>query len=330
MRIVFFFRKQRSHGNFSIEKYFAVIADKLASDFEVINKTVPFESNGLLKRLFNGIYCYFNQGHINHITGDINYVSLFCKSRCTVLTIHDCAYYHDLMGLNKILYKWFWLDLPSRHVSKITVVSEHTKRDVLQIIKGLDINKIEVIPVAFNIQPNRNLKIFNDECPRILQVGTAQNKNVLNVISALIGIKCKLIVVGNLTLELLRHAESCCVEILNYENVSDVEMVSIYRQSDILCFVSHYEGFGMPIIEANSQEVCVVTSNTSSMPEVSGGSALLVNPKSVKEIAHAISLLIENESLRELMIRQGKMNFDRYSTNTVIMKFNKLYLSFKI
>jgi glycosyltransferase involved in cell wall biosynthesis len=83
-------------------------------------------------------------------------------------------------------------------------------------------------------------------------------------------------------------------------------LAKLYGASFALTYVSYFEGFGIPIIEAMKAGVPVITSITSSMPEVSGNGALLVNPSSVGEIAGAMKRLMEDDSTRESLISFGK------------------------
>ena len=84
-KVVFFQRKQRPLGNFSVEIYFRQVRENLPADIEYEVITMPFESNGLFKRFANAVYCIFKQGDINHITGDIHYVASFLKKSKTIL-----------------------------------------------------------------------------------------------------------------------------------------------------------------------------------------------------------------------------------------------------
>ena len=70
----------------------------------------------------------------------------------------------------------------------------------------------------------------------------------------------------------------------NYINISDKKIKNLYEKNDILLMASYYEGFGMPIIEAQASGMVVVTSNKEPMRSVAGGSALLVNPKNINDI----------------------------------------------
>jgi glycosyltransferase involved in cell wall biosynthesis len=98
-----------------------------------------------------------------------------------------------------------------------------------------------------------------------------------------------------------------------------------YRMADIVCFASLYEGFGLPILEAQATGRPVVTSDRCSMPYVAGGAALLVNPESVDSIRSGIQSLIDNAQLREQLIVQGLENVKRFRISTMCEKYAELY-----
>ena len=119
---------------------------------------------------------------------------------------------------------------------------------------------------------------FRADRPRLLQIGTTENKNVERVAEAIAGLKCELVVIGRLS-DGQRAALEC--NAVRFENRFDLgreQLVEEYQSCDLLVFVSTYEGFGLPIVEANAVGRPVVTSDLESMSEVAGGSACLVDP----------------------------------------------------
>ena len=98
--------------------------------------------------------------------------------------------------------------------------------------------------------------------------------------------------------------------------------------ADILAFVSTYEGFGLPIIEAQAIGRVVITSNLASMPEVAGKGALFVNPFSVEEIREGIVSLIENEHDRATLIKRGLENVKRFDKEKIANQYQEIYDEF--
>ena len=95
--------------------------------------------------------------------------------------------------------------------------------------------------------------------------------------------------------------------------VSDEEKFELLKNAEVFLFPTFYEGFGLPILEAQSVGTPVVTSNISSMPEVTGGSAILVDPKDTNAIAEAVQKLISDESHKNDIIEKGLENVKRFS-----------------
>ena len=107
--------------------------------------------------------------------------------------------------------------------------------------------------------------------------------------------------------------------------LSSEEVVALYRECDLVTFVSTCEGFGLPIIEGNAVGRAVITSNLSSMPEVAGDAALLVDPFDVSAIRSAIQAVIDNRELREALIQKGVKNVERFSARTIANRYAELY-----
>jgi glycosyltransferase involved in cell wall biosynthesis len=95
--------------------------------------------------------------------------------------------------------------------------------------------------------------------------------------------------------------------------VGDKELALLYRGARLVAFVSLYEGFGLPILEAMAASVPVLTSNISAMPEVAGGAALVVDPTSVDEIAQGLTRLHYDEEMRLRLIEVGRLNAMKFS-----------------
>ena len=108
--------------------------------------------------------------------------------------------------------------------------------------------------------------------------------------------------------------------------LSDSELNFVYQRALALTYVSLFEGFGIPIIEAQANGVAVITSKTSSMPEVAGDAAVLVNPKNPVSIANGMSLLSTDEELRSEYIEKGRRNLIRFSWDYAAEKVMKVIL----
>ena len=323
LKVVHFHRKPLP-THYSVEGYFARLREAMRSSIDVEKYTVPFHSRGLFRRLWNSVCSALHQRDINHITGDIHYISLFLRREKTLLTVLDCQILERLTGVKRAALKLFWFTLPARRVSMITVISAETKRELLTHVRFPE-SQIHVVPVCVSpiFQPNR--KEFNTDCPHILQVGTKPNKNIPRLVQALEGMRCRLTIVGPLSDALLMMLKECAIDYDNIVGPTDQQVVELYGECDIVSFVSTYEGFGMPIVEAQWVERPVVTSNCSSMPEVAGDGACFVDPFDVPSIRQGFRRVIADDVFRERILQGGRDNRTRFDEQTVADRYNQLY-----
>lgn len=327
MKVVLFFRK-RLTGNFSIENLFKQVCEKFPTEVEGIKKEVSFPSKGFFNRLLIGFEVMFNQADVNHITGDINFAVLFLRKSKTILTVHDIGFMKHANPVARFLLLWFWIRIPVWRSSYITTVSEATKKELLRYV-SVNPTKIVVIhnPVSrlFNPSP----KLFNAQKPVILQVGTKHNKNVHRLIRAIEGISCHLNIVGALDKSIIEELAANRIEFTSVTELNDEEIVKMYYQCDILCFVSTYEGFGIPILEANVIGRVVVTSNMSSMPEVAGNAAHLVDPYNINSIREGILRVIADDDYRIELINNGFVNIERFRVENIARQYVEVYRALK-
>jgi glycosyltransferase involved in cell wall biosynthesis len=325
IKVVYFQRKQRAVGNFSVEIYFDKIRNNLPVNFKAELITMPYESTGLFKRIANALYCVNKQGDINHITGDIHYVGTFLKKRKTILTILDCGMLKNVNPVKFFIFKLFWFTIPSWKAAYITVISEATKKDLLRYI-NFEASKIKVVYVCISDSFYKSDKIFNCEKPRILQIGTAENKNLKRLIPALEGISCEFVIVGRITADInaLLRKYNIVYKIID-KAITEAEIIEHYKAADIVSFVSTLEGFGMPIIESNTVGRCVVTSNVSSMPEIAGDAAEIVDPYFTNAIKEGIKKIIDDAGYRQCLIHNGYKNIKRFTIESIIPQYVELY-----
>lgn len=322
INVTYFFRKSNPHFH-SIEKLFSNIQAVLPDNVEFQNIYLPFH-NGLLGRIKNIFFVKKHSSQINHITGDVNYIALGLPKSNTLLTIHDVGSAFQGNFFKNALIKLFWFNLPFRRVKYISVVSQFTKQELIKLFKIKE-SKITIIPDSISQRYFEDfVKIENDK-PNILFIGTKANKNIENSIKALRGMSVKLIIIGKLNENQKQLLEKNNIDYSNYFNISEDKLLNLYRKSDILLFPSFYEGFGLPIIEAQAVGIPVITSDLEPMRSVAGGVALLVNPNNIEEIKTAIQKIISNEQLRRELTEKGKANSLKYSPQYIAKQYFELY-----
>jgi glycosyltransferase involved in cell wall biosynthesis len=325
MKVVFYHRKRRP-GNFSIENIFQQVRSALPPDVQSTVKELLFFSQGFFKRLLSAIDALFYQKDVNHVTGDIHFIAIFLRSKRTVLTIHDIGLMKHPNPWVTRLFQWFWIILPVKKSAIVTTVSEQTKQEVLHYVQ-VDPSKIKVVYNPISSRFVKTPKVFNKAEPRILQIGTKHNKNIYRLIQALEGIPCVLDIIGNVDQPLMDKLQQAKIKFFLFKNLSDEEMIERYQTSDIVSFVSTHEGFGMPIVEANAVGRVVVTSNISSMPEVAGGAAHLVDPYDITSIREGILKVIDDEPYRDMLIKKGFENRKRFDGDIIGLQYFEIYNS---
>ncbi len=324
MRVVFFQRKPRPNKNFSLEILFDQIRENLSKDINWKIEIAKYYSNGFFKRVYIAIEAIFKQGDVNHVTGDIGFVAIFLKKRKTILTILDTGVLNQSSLITRKIIQLFWVQLPVKRVAYVTTISNASKKELLKYV-NVDEKKVRVmyIPVAKGME--FSLKTFNTATPVILQIGTKKNKNLIRLAQALNGISCKLEIVGELNQEQLLALADSKIDFNNAVNISNEELKEKYQQADMLAFVSTYEGFGMPIVEAQLIGRPVITSNLLSMPEVAGDGAVLVNPYNIEDIRNGILKIINDKEYREQLVSNGRVNAERFLVKKIANQYTDLY-----
>jgi glycosyltransferase involved in cell wall biosynthesis len=322
--VVLFFRK-RNENFFSIENVFNTLFPDLSKLNNIEIFELPFFNSNILNLLKNIIFAKKHSGCINHITGDVHYIALGLSKSNTILTIHDIESLLKGNPVKRFIHKLFWIKIPIRHVKYVTVISNATKTKLLEQVT-VNPEKIIVIPNCVFPKFTFSSYIFNNSCPTILQVGVTQNKNLESLSYALVGINCKLVILGNLNPSQIVLLNKLHIVYENYSNLSQNDVVELYRKCDLVTLISFYEGFGLPIIEAQATGRPVITSNISSMPEVAGNGALLVNPYDISEIRNAITDIINKPYLREELIKNGLENIKRFRPEEIAKKYSELYV----
>lgn len=241
-----------------------------------------------------------------------------------------------------------WLQKMSlKKASAIIAISKTVKEDIKRILRIHD-NKIFAIHLASSeiykkITDKKLLagisKKYNLPDKFILYVGNVNwNKNILNTAEASIRSGQSLVIVGSSFLDKsdLSHPEKRSFKMFldKYQNsplikklgfVPDDDLVSIMNLATCLIFVSYYEGFGLPILEAQACQTPVITSNISATAEIAGEGSVLVDPENPAEISKAITNIFESEDLRSEVIKRGTRNLQNFSWKKTALETVEVY-----
>ena len=239
--------------------------------------------------------------------------------------IHDLNFEHSANYLRPV-YQWYMKKFFPRfahNASRLATVSEFSKKDIAQTY-GISPSKIDVVYDGAHadyrvISPEEQQAVrekYSDGNPFFIFIGNiSPRKNLSRTLQAFDRVcdryakPLRMLVVGahvdddglHDTIGSLRHATN----IVFLGHLPTADLSRLLASSVALLYTSLFEGFGIPILEAFNAGTAVVTSNTTSMPEVAGDAALLVNPQSVDAIAEAMYQILTDTSLRNSLIAKG-------------------------
>lgn len=231
--------------------------------------------------------------------------------------------------------------------SKIIAVSQSTKKDIIRLL-GIEKDKIIVIYEASNLgmYSRKNDDISNSDIfkkysvqkPYFLYVGEKRpHKNLERLIKAFAIFKEKhdsrnisLVLTGkkySTYHEYITTAESLGVKdsLIFTGFIPEKYLKTIYSEAEALLLISFYEDFGIPILEAMECGIPVITSNISSMPEVAGEAALLVDPNNIQEIVEKMNNIVNSKILRKQLIERGFKRVKQFSWERTAKQTLKVY-----
>jgi len=267
-----------------------------------------------------------------------------------IITIHDLGFEHFPEHVPYLVRKFYRYFTPKycQKATKILTVSEYTKQDIISTY-NIEAQKIDVVYNGFEIENQESRiksqdaekKILTSEIPYFIFVGAVHpRKNVLGLLKAFEHFKAtfshphQLVIVGrkawmNKELEDFYAQMQFKKKVIWIEKIERTDLLQLMQHAYGLVYASLFEGFGIPILEAMTLGLPVICSNTSSMTEVAGNAALLVQPTNINEIAAAMNELIINDELRNGLIAKGKTQATHFDWNSSAEKVVEIIKSYQ-
>lgn len=311
---------------------------------------LPVRLSNLFIR-FPGLFLpYFEQflGQPDLLHGT-NYTVFPCRHSLRVMTLYDLTFirYPAFTNATVKAYADFvrrclkWTDL-------VLTISESSRQDIIEYLQ-VNPDRVQVTHLASRYQLADGLAPleaqplpgipYDFRYPYILFVSTIEpRKNITGILQAFNYLKQRhqiphhLVFIGQkgwhyepIFAEMARSPYAREIHHLNY--LPDAVVTEFYRRADVFVYPSHYEGFGLPVLEAMTLGAPVITSCTSSLPEVAGNAALMVEPQAPMALADAMLKVVSDRALRQQLIQQGREQARRFSWEQTARQTLKAYQS---
>lgn len=313
-----------------------------AGHFKQKNVTIKFFPFVDYKKYLPGAYshlliaAYVDRENIDIFHSPASTIPL-AYSKKAVVTIHDLAIYHNPDWFPKGQKFSTRVAVPQtiKKAKKIIAVSEYTKKDLIKYFK---VSEDKVAVIYNGVEPKKDIddvkpedrKIVKDKYEIkqdfILFVGTVQpRKNIEGLIGAFDSLRStkifenyQLVIAGGKgwkyesVYSLVREL-ALTKKVIFTDYVTKKDKWSLLNAASLFVFPSFYEGFGLSILEAMQQGTPVITSKVTSMPEVLGDAGILADPHDINDVAKAIKKVLNNDALRDELIRKGYRQAKNFS-----------------
>jgi len=242
-----------------------------------------------------------------------------------VVTIHDLIHLHYGSSLHRCYYNQI-IRRVLHNAASVLTDSAYSRDEILEW-SGLPPDLVCVVPLAVSADFCAGGDAYAPGYPYILYVGNRRVYKNLNRLVKAFGLTCrnsdvKLVLSGVADPELLTLAKQAGIadRIVFLGRIDEELLPALYRGALAVAYVSLYEGFGLPPLEAMACGTPVLTSNITSLPEVVGDAGLMVDPLNVEQIAAGLTRIIEDEALRAELVRKGLERVNLFSWEACAMQ----------
>ena len=250
-----------------------------------------------------------------------------------VVAMLDLGYFHPTLSMYRAAdtaYMRWAIRYSARRAKRLVAISEHTRHDVLRLTKArptqvavthLACDPLYHAPVDASALAGFRRRHNLDRHFILYSGNISPRKNLPTLLAAYARMAdlapCDLVLTGGLAwsedFDVLVREAGLTERVRRLGHVPRHEMPLLYRSAHVLAFPSLFEGFGLPILEAQACGVPVICADATSLPEVAGHGALLVDPHSVDAWAVALARIVTDDALRQALIHDGYANEARFS-----------------
>ncbi len=347
---------RESHLVFGMHRRHKEVYERLKHSIDVIEIDYRAPANPLLSLFVSYVYYPYlikreqRKESIKHITDQwFAYILNLYRMDESIVTCHDIYHYitKEYSEYNFFFNSMFAFSIRGlKKADRIIAVSEFTKKEIIKYLKYPE----QDITVIYNgvdhdrcvgVLNNKNVKessYLDENFKNILYVGSeAPRKNFDGLIKAFYLLKKKypmtrLIKVGDAQWKGGREKNLYLIKKLNLQKdvlftgyLSDDELLKTYTMVDLFVFPSFYEGFGIPPLEAMACGTPVITSNTTSLPEVVGDAGVMVNPNNIEGLAKTMHEVLTNNALRQDLIKKGLERAKMFSWDRTTKETLRVY-----
>lgn len=274
---------------------------------------------------------------------------IFAKNKC-IITVHDIAFraLRDVFTWKTRVWKNISTKISLKKAYKVISISKYTKKELIKFY-GSDLEeKVEIVYNGFNdfSKESINYAVINKSILEIvnkkyiLSVNTiSPRKNIDTLIKGYSSINfkddIKLVIAGSygwLYKDIIDLVDKLGLNkyVIFTGKVNDEELKLLYSKADMFIYPSLYEGFGLPPLEAMSYGIPCIVSNATSLPEVVGKSAELIDPKSIEDISKSLEKLYFNNAIKEEYSKMGYERVEYFSWEKCAHQIKDIYSTIDI
>ena len=258
-----------------------------------------------------------------------------------IVVVYDMIYKNNYANdtFLRNLYRQIFFTGSIKKADKIITISEYTKNDILKHFPNLSNIHVTYLGTIDYVNKHKSRpETINKNDKFLLTVGSiTPRKNNIRTIKAFESLNnenLKIVIAGDVvpgqSEEVLEYIKknnlSDRVIVTGY--ISDEELAWCYENAEILMYCSLFEGFGLPPFESMQSGTPVIASNTTSIPEVLGDSALLVDPYNIQEIASSIERILNNKEFKNHLIEKGYKHYKKFNWDTTAKQTIEILESF--